>query len=510
MTSESVGNIQKPKFGPSDHLTTMFKACAKDPAEVIQTILSHMLDTFLQHLRDIAENERTTEADKCYQQAGVLYYQILEKLAIQESKRLGISDMSRFFNNELQQKCLVACCLEITISSNKLPCEFPLLLQIFHLDPYHFGNVIELLIRAEKNLSETAKKHLTQVEEKILESLAWTSDSPLWKEIEANGGHLLTVQQVMPPKRLEDPSRSDVHPQSNLQGAPANHDQQLSTPAESGQQRSKCLIFFLRKVYKSVDKRLEMRFFLLTKEQQKKIWTCFEHSLVNFPDLMKDRHLDQLLMCAIRIIDKVCNDVPISGGSIKDSLAGNNNNEENSAAFPTPDTPSAHYPVPCKEQRGNFFDFFNQVYSPKMSDFAKQFAAPVGVGSPPLTPRPKATPHRLSNNFNINISQLERGTTPQHTSGHTYVFHSSPPECLRYINRMVAGGRNPNKRSCLALSMEVDEGEEDDDGPPPRRHCSDSESALQRRLKDVENDRAAGRDQDSQDSPPVSLQPDLN
>ncbi|XP_074523050.1 retinoblastoma-like protein 1 [Halichoeres trimaculatus] len=498
MTSEPRSSLEKPQFGPSDHLTTMFKACIKDPAEVIQTRLRCMLDTFLQYFRANAEDERTREADKCCHQAGSWYYKILEKLAIQESKRLCIRDMWGFFNDELQQKCLVACCLEITISTNRLPCEFPLLLQILQLAPYHFRKMIEPLIRAEENLPETAKKHLTQVEEKIHESLAWTSDSPLWEIIKANGGRLLTFQQVMPPYRLEDPNRSDLQSESNLPGVPANPDQQPFTPAESGPRRSKSLIVFLRKVYMMVDRRLKTQFstMSMSDERQRKVWTCFEHSLVNFPDLMKDRHLDQMLKCAILIIDKVCNDGLIFGKSIKDSPTGNNNNVGNSAAFPTPDTPSAHYPVPCEEQRRKLLEFFNQVYSPKMSDFAKQFAAPVGLGSPPLTPYPKASLHWPSNKLNINISPLERGMTPKQTSGHTYIFHTSNSESLREINKTVAGSRIPNKRSCVALPMEAEGEEEDDDGPPPRRHCSDSQPALLRRLMDVENDRAAGQDQD--------------
>ena len=36
-----------------------------------------------------------------------------------------------------------------------------------------------------------------------------------------------------------------------------------------------------------------------------RIWTCFEHSLIHLPELMKDRHLDQLLMCAIYVMGKV-------------------------------------------------------------------------------------------------------------------------------------------------------------------------------------------------------------
>ena len=36
-----------------------------------------------------------------------------------------------------------------------------------------------------------------------------------------------------------------------------------------------------------------------------KMWTCFEHALTQCSDLMGDRHLDQLLMCAVYIMAKV-------------------------------------------------------------------------------------------------------------------------------------------------------------------------------------------------------------
>lgn len=43
----------------------------------------------------------------------------------------------------------------------------------------------------------------------------------------------------------------------------------------------------------------------ISDELRLKIWTCFEYSLVHCSCLMVDRHLDQLLMCAIYIIAKV-------------------------------------------------------------------------------------------------------------------------------------------------------------------------------------------------------------
>lgn len=37
----------------------------------------------------------------------------------------------------------------------------------------------------------------------------------------------------------------------------------------------------------------------------RKIWTCFEHVIIEHTDMMRDRHLDQILMCTIYIICKV-------------------------------------------------------------------------------------------------------------------------------------------------------------------------------------------------------------
>lgn len=43
----------------------------------------------------------------------------------------------------------------------------------------------------------------------------------------------------------------------------------------------------------------------VSNELRRKIWTCFEFTLVHCADLMKDRHLDQLLLCAFYIMAKV-------------------------------------------------------------------------------------------------------------------------------------------------------------------------------------------------------------
>ncbi|KAF3832326.1 hypothetical protein F7725_025991 [Dissostichus mawsoni] len=414
------GNQGRSMFGPSDRLTAEFRACCRDPTEAIETRLRSMLQTFLQHHRDTAGDENNHLATKSCYAAAIWYYRILENILSQEKERLGIEDGSR---------CLVACCLEITIFSNSLPYEFPLLLQVLTLAPYHFIKVIELVLRAERCLPRDMVTHLSQSEERVLESLAWTTDSPLWKAIRANEGHLPTCQQVMPPARIEGQNQTDFQPDRNPPGdmsvefsfgaeASSSTDQQHPS-AENRPPRSNSLHLFTRKVYMLMGKRLKKLCSTLgiSQELRLKIWTCFEHSLVHFTDLMKDRHLDQLLMCAIYMMAKITN-VEISFKHI----------------------------IHCYE---------SQPLASRSRD------------TPPLSPYPmQGIGGRASRQS-------------QQVSSSLLIFNSETP-----------GDR--------------EEGE-DEDGPPAQR-LRVAESALQRRLRRIANDREAQRDRDQ----PSISQPDLH
>ncbi|XP_032376743.1 retinoblastoma-like protein 2 [Etheostoma spectabile] len=538
MATRPQGNGGRPRFGPSECLIALFRACSRDPTEVIETRLTSMLRMFLQHHRDNAGNGNANDlAATCCERARMWYYRILEYLACQERKRLGIIDISVILENDLFQSCLVACCLEITISSNHLPYDFPLLLQILKLAPYHFLKVIEPVLRAEVGLPRAVVRHLAQVQEKVLESLSWTSDSPLWKDIRANKGHMPTCKQVMLPTQLEDSERKDFQPDTNQPGVELNlgaelsdsTDQQRSPSAGNRPQKSNPLHLFARKVYSLMGKRLRELCATLniSDDLRLKIWTCFEHSLVHCTDLMVDRHLDQLLMCAIYIIAKitnleipfklimkcyksqplasksVCKNVLMSRTETENYLTGNNNNGNHGVSIPTPNTPSTHYPEPSQE-RGNLIYFYNQIYTTKMQHFAKQFAPTSARDTPPLSPYPrqwKASPRRqrLSSSHSIYISPHNTETTSPRTPGLLYYFNSSPRECLHRINNMIRTGRPPNRR-CYVVSLDreeqkEEEREEEEDGPSAKRLCLEGQSAWQRRLRNVVNDRVTRRDQ---------------
>lgn len=56
--------------------------------------------------------------------------------------------------------------------------------------------VIEVFIRAEDGLCREVVKHLNQIEEQILDHLAWKPESPLWDRIRENDNRVPACEEV--------------------------------------------------------------------------------------------------------------------------------------------------------------------------------------------------------------------------------------------------------------------------------------------------------------------------
>ncbi|XP_056137847.1 retinoblastoma-like protein 2 [Lampris incognitus] len=694
---QSVGRLHSllmgVKHGPSTSLAEILSACARDPSEAISCRLTEMFHQFSQHYEDHGEENRGIGRDmvaKYFRLAEALYYKILEAIIEREKKILGNSDLSGILEQDMFHRSLLVCCLEIVIFSYRPPGDFPTVIQIFQLPAYHFYKVIEVLVRAEQGLFREVVKHLNQVEEQVLESLAWTSNSPLWESLCGTKDHVPTCQEVMPPQYLEEndgtgsapntpvshgpdlitnsadkgvspspttlldrysspptgparrrlfvdpvdntsspdhcvtPTSNSVSPivptlarsgQANLVASipagqtvvtmatatvTANNGQTVTIPVQgianesggitfipvqvsvTGQGgatlqpisaqtltgtltaqsaitkpvskqlnsplRKGSLSLFFRKVYHVASVRLRDLCAKLdiSSELRRKIWTCFEYSLVHCTDLMRDRHLDQLLMCAVYVMTKVTKEdksfqnimkcyrtqpqasstvyrsVLIStrrrhqsGGSeanrqsspttTSQEQAGGDHSPvamRSSSTLPAPQpsstpstptkTPSSSLPGDSEQERGDLIHFYNQVYIKQMRPFALRYSPSspsAGMESPPLCPYPslrRGSPRRvlLSSKHSIYISPHKTGS-PTTTSQHHKIFYyicSSPPDRLQEINSMIRTGETPTKKRSMPLEEEE---------LSPKRVCPDNHSALLRRLQDVANDRSS-------------------
>ncbi|KAJ8343304.1 hypothetical protein SKAU_G00306330 [Synaphobranchus kaupii] len=702
MAMQSVGRLHSLltglKHGPSDKLAGTLRACTRDPSEAISIRLRDMSELFCQHYEGSKEETSSLAKDigmKYFRLAEALYYKTLEAVISQEKKRLGDRDLSGILEKDVFHRSLLACCLEIVIFSYRPPGEFPRVIEIFDLPPYHFYKVIEVMVRAEEGLFREVVKHLNRIEEQVLESLAWKGGSPLWDSVRGAKNRVPACQEVMPPQHFEGaegnsvagntpltPSRlnelrvnaagggkavsaspATLHdryssppaglvrrrlfvdgehvpespavvraPQSQLISTipagqtvvtmatatvTANNGQTVTIPvqgianenggitfipvqvsvtgqgtstlqpltaqalagtltaqqlagaapqaaaqnsASAGQQvkrtlpqsplankpqKTGSLSLFFRKVYHLASVRLRDLCAKLdiSAELRRKIWTCFEYSLVHCTELMLDRHLDQLLMCAIYVMAKVTKEdksfqnimkcyrtqpqasssvyrsVLISGRKRRHSGSSERQSSpseagrerasrdsspvpmRSSSTLPTPQ-PSSAPPTPTHlagappeqegEERGDLIRFYNNIYIKQMRHFALRYSsssntAP-GTEAPPLSPYPSlrtGSPRRvlLSHNHSIYISPHKNGSPLSPRDKIFYYISTSPSKRLREINSMIRTGETPTKKR----SMVLEEGGQS----PAKRQCQENQTALLRRLQDVANDRGA-------------------
>ncbi len=153
---------------------------------------------------------------------------------------------------------------------------------------------------------------------------------------------------------------------------------------------------------------------------KRKIWTTFEHVMKSHTDLMKDRHMDQLIMCSLYITCKaegkkkekkfldilekyriqpqaashVYRSVLISGKS--DAASATASDESSSSQINPPPTPTrlaASSTVVNGEKRGDLIKFNNDVFSHRLYDYIKDTKA---KDPPPLSPLPKLRAHPQS------------------------------------------------------------------------------------------------------------------
>lgn len=225
--------------------------------------------------------------------AEALYYRLLESIIKSELKTHGRFDL--FIDDDIFNQTLIVLCLEIVLFAFSLHKELTALLDWFNLEPFHFYKLIEVAIRNNKDFfTNEMIKHLKAIEEQCLDSLTWTTGSVLWDKIKEHKGKLPTNQEV------DLPVQSSQN--GGTQGSP-------NTQPNSNQQSPRSLRLFFRKYYQLAHLRLKD----LCKNLQftnncdllRKIWTLFEFAVIEHTDLMKDRHLDQILMCCVYVLCKI-------------------------------------------------------------------------------------------------------------------------------------------------------------------------------------------------------------
>ncbi|KFQ16507.1 Retinoblastoma-like 1, partial [Leptosomus discolor] len=347
---------------------------------------------------------------------------------------------------------------------------------------------------------------------------------------EMGGITLIPISMTLgQPCKME--AQAPCHPQANQ--AQEVHLSSASKPKKTGS-----LALFYRKVYHLASVRLRDLCLKLdvSNDLRRKIWTCFEFTLVHCADLMKDRHLDQLLLCAFYIMAKVTKEertfqdimksyrnqpqanshvskqhclsllsiseggglssVYADKGKVKSSsvsvLLRNNSadvlldknasqdvemTEENSSESGT-------------EERGDLIKFYNAVYVERVKSFALKYDITNQdhvMEAPPLSPFPNikqqpVSPRRISQQHSVYVSPHKNGACLTPRTALLYKFSGSPSKSLKDINNMIKQGEHRSKKRAITIDSDTES--------PTKRLCQENDDVLLKRLQDVVTERA--------------------
>lgn len=439
MTSIQMLRGDLPSSGdqPSPTLTKYFKNCTVDPTQDVQKRLETLGQVFSQKFGEAVGPRCVVYGRQRFVLGVRLYYKVMESMLKSEEKRLSVQNFSKLLNDSTFHTSLLACSLEVVMATYEESsfknggsdqtgsnlC-FPWILNVLDLSAFDFYKVIESFIKAEPTLSKDIIKHLETCENLIMERIAWRTGSPLFdllkhehasaavELVETPASFSLPLQhnhtaadlylspirpgmRVLPPDSPATPPQQPTVSQSTSQAA-------CQSPR---QPKSNSLSLFYKKLYRLAYTRLKtLCSYLLSThpELEPIIWTLFQYTLQHEYELMRDRHLDQLMMSAMYAICKV-KSVDLRFKSIVSAYKNMPNT--NQETFKNVLITEGHY--------DSIIVFYNQVFMQKLKTNILQHASP---RPPPLSPIPQIprspykfpnSPLRVPGSNNVYISPLK-------------------------------------------------------------------------------------------------------
>lgn len=217
----------------------------------------------------------------------VLFYRVLEPLLLAERERLRNNDFSKLLNNEVFLAALFACSAEVVLKAHSLiTISYPFLLDHLHVNVFHFVTTSESFVKYAPKLPSALKKHMGDVKNRILDSAVWKSDSALYQLLA--GSHRSPSSAPGTPLSAATSSLSDV-----TRCAPVGH--------------APVLRLFFRMVLSRAASRIYQLCSLLSLDStdQNQIWTAVKECITSHQYLLRDRHLDLIVLCNIYAVCKV-------------------------------------------------------------------------------------------------------------------------------------------------------------------------------------------------------------
>uniref|UniRef100_A0AAY4A814 Retinoblastoma 1 n=1 Tax=Denticeps clupeoides TaxID=299321 RepID=A0AAY4A814_9TELE len=519
---------------PSDNLIVFFKNCTVDPSDEIMMRVEQLGQVFGQRFAQAVGHRCLSLGKQRFALGVCLYYRVMESMLKSEEERLSVHNFSKLLNNSSFHTSLLACALEVVMATyageinyftgsgngtlEELDLCFPWILDVFQLSAFDFYKVIESFIKAEPSLSRDMVKHLERCEHQIIESTAWRDGSPLF-ELLRQSCEEYPVEQAEATATLSQPLQHS-HTAADLYLSPVRVSVNQPMPVDSTtsdaattlnpstpttkpsiqsarQLKSNSLTLFYKKLYRMAYLRLKelcARLLAAHPELEPIIWTLLQHTLQNEYDLMRDRHLDQLMMSAIYAICKV-KSVDLRFKTIVTEYK----------QLPNTDQETFKRVLIRDSQYDSIIVFYNLVFMQKLKTNILQYSSP---RPPPLSPIPHIpcspykypnSPLRVPGSNNVYISPMKGSRsspgvmTPQSRILVSIGESFRSPDKFHKINQMVSsidlslkrrmdGGSTPKPLKRLRFDMD---GQDETDGSK-----SSGDSTLIQKLAEMNSTRS--------------------
>ncbi|ALC48746.1 Rbf [Drosophila busckii] len=406
--------MSEQKFEPVTNATNNVKklssmiSCITEPTEFVKKAMEEGIAKMTNSVEQI-ESKFTSaypmrsEAKNRFRLAKSLFYYLLDKILRAEIKNKP--QIMHKISLDIFNDTLMACCIELVLEAYNTDLKFPWILKCCSISAFEFHKIIEIVVRHGKHegcLTRSLIKHLNSIEETCLERLVWEHKTQIWEMITNAPTPLPTYKEV--------------------------NEGEAAGPLQ----------IFLRKVYRlgwlRISKLCSELNICEKEKKPDKIWSIFEHTITNQIHLMQDRHLDQIIMCAIYIYVRVTK----METKFSDIMRAYRNQPQA--------VNSVYREVLCVNEQGepkykDIIHFYNNIYVRVMTDFCiTNLNEQDGRVNLLLSPHPTeraVVAKKLTNS--LFVTQMPKNEIQRSPDELVYVINSSPAKKLEDMNKKVLG-----------------------------------------------------------------------
>lgn len=306
----------------------------------------------------------------------------LEEIIQSEEKKIQTGLMfTDLLLNESFHKALLAACVESAyFILNVTAVSFSSLLEIIEIKPFEFWRVLTCFVRFDASMPAPLKKHILDLEIRIITQLAWKKDSQVILFIKAFFG--------------EETSRSNT-PEPNKENSLLCHENRGGMiTREPPLELTQPLELFFKRVlqHTAIQVQLLCSAMNMGEKVSEQVWILMKYLLSTETDLLIEHNIDQMILCSIYGVSKVLQ-VPIKFQEIIAKY------QEVNAAKKTIANELIYRVTIDNGTKGDLIMYYNVVFVNRMKSFllsvnsrkinsssSPSMTPPMFIGTPQATP----------------------------------------------------------------------------------------------------------------------------